>query len=303
VPDPEPWIRLSRRGQDPMEPEALYEGIPSHLSRQLWEWYSRWIDDEIRDEIQLRFRLKVTWHDEQTFEQAFDELVTEDPELYLDVVDLTLWICARRVGPPLLPGETQFVDKDSVDSAWAPEQLQGLLKRAGSAWRVASDGRSLQRRVPEATLEAFEAAAQPGTEAARHLAAAWQATYGRDPSASVAYREAIRAVEAVVIPAVEPKNTKATLGTVLRTLRDQAASWELAILGLDRKPRDIFPLLSMLELLWQGQSDRHAPITPVPLDAAMMAVHLATTLVQWFDSGSVRQRRTQVLVVGRDGSI
>lgn len=294
MPDPEPWIRLSRRSQDPVGAEALYEGIPPHLSRQLWAWYSRWIDDDMRDEIQLQFRLEVTWHDEQTFEQAFDRLVTEDPELYLDTIDVMLWICARRAEPQMLPGETpaQLVDENYVDYAWAPEQLQGLLKRAGSAWRVARDGRSLQRRVPEATLEAFEAAALPGTEAARHLAAAWQAAYGRDPSASVAYREAVRAVEAIVIPSVEPKNTKATLGTVLRTLRGQAASWELAILGLDRKPRDIAPLLSMLELLWQGHSDRHAPITPIPTDAAPMAVHLATTLVQWFESGSVRQRAT-----------
>ena len=295
MPDPQPWIRLSRRSQGSVEPEALYEGIPPHLSRQLWAWHSRWIDDDMRDEIQLRFRLKVTWNDEQTFEQAFDKLVTEDSEFYLDVIDLVLWICARRAGPPLLPGENpaQFVDENDVDYSWASEQLQGLLDRAGSAWRVASDGRSLQRRVPEATLKAFQAAALPGTEAARHLSAAWQAAYGRDPSATVAYREAVRAVEAVVIPAVEPKNQKATLGTVLRALRDQAASWELAILGLDRKPRDVSSLVSMLELLWQGQSDRHAPITPIPQDGATMAVHLATTLVQWFDSGSVRQRETK----------
>jgi hypothetical protein len=245
----------------------------------------------MRDEIQLRFRLRVTWTDEETFEQVFDGLATSD----LDVIDLMLWICARRAGPPLLPGEspTQFVDENDVHYAWAPEQLQRLLERAGSAWRVASDGRFLQRRVPETTLEAFEAAAPPGTEAARHLAAAWQAAYGRDPSASIAYREAVRAVEAVVIPAVEPRNTKATLGTALRILREEVASWELAILGLDRKTRDIAPLLSVLELLWQGQSDRHAPVTPIHQDAATMAVHLAATLVQWFDSGSVRQRSTR----------
>ena len=106
MPDPEPWIRLSR---------------------QLWAWYGRWIDDDMRDEIQLRFRLKVTWHDdEQTFEQAFDRLVTEDPELYLDTIDVMLWICARRAEPQMLPGETpaQLVDENYVDYAGRPNSFR-----------------------------------------------------------------------------------------------------------------------------------------------------------------------------------
>ena len=278
--DLQPWIRLSKRGMGPIEPESLYEGIPQHLRRQLWEWYSRWLDDEMRDEVQLRFRLEASPREEESFEYAFDRLLARSPELHLDVIDLMLQICAERA-------------ENNSDYDAAPDQLEVLLSRAGSAWRVARDGRSLQRRVGETTVMASTTAAPPGTEAANHLAAAWQAAYGLDPNASVAYREAVRAVEAVAIPAVEPNSSRATLGTVIRTLRDQAAQWELAILGPDRTTADIGPLLSMLQLLWQGQSDRHAPITPIPTDAASMAVHLAATLVQWLDSGSVRLRMTE----------
>lgn len=210
-------------------------------------------------------------------------------ELYLDVIDSMLWILAERASLPTPPGR---LTRYSEEHASASQQLELMLSRAGSAWRVATDGRSRQRRVSRTAVEAFMAAAPPESAAAHHLGAAWQAAYGRSPNASVAYREAVRAVEAVAAPTVEPNNAKATLGTVLRTLRDQSAHWELAILGSDRAPRDIAPLLAMLESLWQGHSDRHAPITPIPTEAAPMAVHLAITLVQWFESGSVRRRTT-----------
>ena len=277
--DLRPWIRLSQRDNGPIEPESLYEGIPRHLRHQMWSWHSRWLDDEMRDEVQLRFRLEVFQNDDESWEHAFDVVIATTPELYLDVIDLMLRICAQRA-------------ENNSDYDPAPDQLELLLSRAGSAWRVASDGRSLQRRVAETAVMASTTAATPGSEAEHHLAAAWQAAYGLDPDASVAYREAVRAVEAVAIPAVEPNNSRATLGTVIRKLRDQAALWELAILGPDRTTADIGPLLSMLQLLWQGQSDRHAPIIPISTDAASMAVHLATALVQWLDSGSVRQRMT-----------
>lgn len=53
------WVRLSRRGQESSEPETLYEGIPAHLRHQLGAWYSRWLDDEMRDEIELHLRLDL----------------------------------------------------------------------------------------------------------------------------------------------------------------------------------------------------------------------------------------------------
>jgi hypothetical protein len=50
-----------------------------------------------------------------TFEQGFDELVGNHPELYLDVIDRMLWICAERAWPPLLPGELRNPPEDYVD--------------------------------------------------------------------------------------------------------------------------------------------------------------------------------------------
>lgn len=47
----------------------------------------------------------------------------------------------------------------------------------------------------------------------------------------------------------------------------------------------------MINLLWTGQTDRHAgqaTLERVDQAPAEMAVHLAATLVQWFASGHVR---------------
>ena len=115
----------------------------------------------------------------------------------------------------------------------------------------------------------------------------------RQPDPGKAYGEAIKAVEAAAIPIVEPNNTRATLGTVLGTLKAQPANWELAILGPDRAASDAKPLVPMIELLWHGQSDRRGgslPTVPISVQAAPMAVRLAATLVHWFSSGSVRRR-------------
>jgi hypothetical protein len=51
----------------------------------------------------------------------------------------------------------------------------------------------------------------------------------------------------------------------------------------------------MVELLWKGHVARHAGgsnYRPQRQDEAEMAVHLATTLVQWFISKEIRPRET-----------
>jgi hypothetical protein len=102
-----------------------------------------------------------------------------------------------------------------------------------------------------------------------------------------------KAVEAAAIPVVSPANAKATLGTVIRDLENQQARWRLAVAapsGTD----PIAPLLGMLRLLWQGQTDRHGsggPTVAPSAEAAAAAVHLAATLVQWFRAGVVSRSR------------
>jgi hypothetical protein len=55
-------------------------------------------------------------------------------------------------------------------------------------------------------------------------------------------------------------------------------------------------VIEMLWLLERGQTDRHGGIDPtrhISQEAAEAAVHLATTLVQWFSAGHIRRRVRQ----------
>jgi hypothetical protein len=272
------WVRLSQRGKPPVE-EALYEGVPVHLRESLVEWLYQYLADETIDgtslgpnqfrlDVVLRLRLPVV---------ALGQIVQNirrDQELFLDVLDATLWVGR------------------SDQRVW--RTLENLLGRGGSAWRVAPDHRSLERRVDDTVAQAAQTVvSMPNKSAGDHLATAWKAAYGLRPDATKAYSEAVKAVEAAAAPVVSPNNAKATLGTIIGNLKQAPGKWELAILGPDRAPRDIASLLAMLELLWQGQSDRHGGVVstvPIPPEAAPMAVHLAVSLVQWFQSGAVRKR-------------
>jgi hypothetical protein len=90
---------------------------------------------------------------------------------------------------------------------------------------------------------------------------------------------------------VLPRDRIATLGKVIGELNHHSARWELVV-STPGGSADISTLLAMLRLLWEGQTDRHgAPITPAPVtaEAAEAAVHLAVTLVQWFNSSAIRR--------------
>jgi len=242
------------------------------------QWIRRYVDDEMVPLISLHLRLDAATRDE-----LIDGWVTPGAVDLLDVVDLALTMTDPPPGPRSPSG---------LHPAPAWVALERILVAGSSVWRVASDHRSLERRLEPTVTKAAAEAAPSHTDSARHLAEAWRAVYGRRPDSSKAYSESIKAVEAAAIPVVVPNQAAATLGHVLGQLRANATGWELAILGPGptRATSDAGALVAMLELLLIGHCDRHAPTTPVPPDAAPMALHLAATLVQWFASGAVRKR-------------
>ncbi|MFF4866791.1 hypothetical protein ACFY3J_34885 [Streptomyces sp. NPDC001231] len=134
-----------------------------------------------------------------------------------------------------------------------------------------------------------DAAAGPAAgSAADHLAAAWQAAYGRGPDAVRAYSEAIKAVECAAHAVIQPNNAKATLGTMLGEIKNARHKFSAAIPAPAGDP--IAPAEAMMRALWEGQTSRHGAQTatvPETLEAARAGVHLAATLVQWFVSGAV----------------
>jgi hypothetical protein len=127
--------------------------------------------------------------------------------------------------------------------------------------------------------------AKPGN-AGRHLGAAWDKVYGRSPDASGAYREAVRAVEAVAKPVVTAADPAATLGKVIKAMTDKPAKWTADLGSVD-------VVADMMGQLWTSQLDRHGTddeTVPLSVSAAKAeaALHLAVTLVHLFQSGAVR---------------
>jgi hypothetical protein len=105
------------------------------------------------------------------------------------------------------------------------------------------------------------------------------------------YGEAIKAVEAAAHAVLEPNQRLSTLGKMRGHLRANLNQFSLVIKGPDGRG-DTGPLLGCISLLWDGQTSRHgssSPTRPETLEEAVMAVHLAVMLVQWFTSGAVRR--------------
>lgn len=174
---------------------------------------------------------------------------------------------------------------------------ESILTAGNSAWTVGrwddgNDGHTgLVRRVDPSVTAAAAQAISAKTAASHHLAQAWQAAYGLNGNPSNAYSHAIKAVEFAAIPVVTPNNHNATLGTVIGQVRTDG-DWIVPLTREKNPGHAAGMLLSMLEGLWAGQSDRHGstlPAVPVTVEAAQTAVLMATTLVQWFQSGAVRR--------------
>lgn len=291
----EQWRPLGVDSDDEVaEYDALHDDVPEWLDAPYWAW--------VRESITVYRRYpdgsgRVAMLDADLAEQMCQTLKIALPNL------------RKSVGYD--QGQRQLVSAESVlrkhphtlqvadyllahEGNAAPEDLKELLERGKSAWTVGTrSGRpGLVRRVPLGVQVAADSVMARAGRAGVRLAKAWEQLYGLAPNASEAYRLAILAVEDAVIPIVSPTNSSATLGTVLRQLEDQG-NW---LLPMDREhpgapTGDL--LASMMRMLWHGQHDRHGgqPSAPgnVSSDEAMVAVGLAVTLVQWFDSGLVRR--------------
>jgi hypothetical protein len=273
----ESWQPLSVR-TGARELDGPYEGVPGHLRGILLSWVRTAVDDSVGfnegllNEVVMRTRAPVV--DTRSPRDVLEDLLlrcNNNQDLFLDVIDACLRFFHYQLG--------------------YPDDLRRLLADGGSAWTVSASGRSLQRAVEPQAQEAFEAASSPADTASEELAEAWSKAYGRDPDASDAWDHAIKAVEAILIPIVVPKQDKPTLGHVVRHLGSQGHLWKLLLPG----PNDNYsvePLVAMLRLLWPNP-DRHGSpqhCRPPTLQEAHAVAHLAVTIVQWGRDGQILKK-------------
>lgn len=300
-----PLIPISRRGreEDPFS-DVPYAGIPEHLTAPLSEWLlplsnGQWgADLAQRVAVQLRLRAEPSpYRTGANYVAALETYASQEgPRAALDILDAVLFLhpgWPRRVGGGLM----------QTDGEWmaAVERLAGLLDEGGSVYRVNVELHRLEERVDPTVVGAFAntlaiARASQRERAAERLQSAWVAAYGLHPNPSAAVQDAVRAVEAAVIPVMEPDNRHATLGTVLGKLADPnfAVKWRLTLVqdrfGAEDGPG---PLTGIMRTIWHSHSDRHEGNEPAPavsLETGRAVVHAAGLAVQWILSGVLQSR-------------
>jgi hypothetical protein len=280
------WRPLSRREDESYD--ALHDGVPDWLGSTFKEFaLSRLTypyaggqrpNRALLQQVERELRIHLEWHFAE--ESALDSLIQQvgvDQDLFLDLADFLL-----RTIP--------------IDEANAAAIFDRQLQQGGSAWEVAVDGDGqyrLVRRVEPTVEEAAHTVMSAAGRAGQHLRKAWVNAYGRTPEPSTAYREAVRAVEAIGIPIILPRDPKATLGTMIVAMRDAPSKWSMVLQPSSGDA--ISMVMETMRLLWTSQLDRHGTADEsvplhVSLEEAHAAVHLAVTLVHWFQSGAIKAK-------------
>jgi len=278
------------------EYDALHDGVPKWMNAPFWAW----IRDSLTEYRRYRDGSGSVAHlDETLAEELAQTLKVVMPNLRYTSTDysegqrqlgMALAALSHHPQPLQIADYLLAHDSDSEDAA----ELDQLLHRSKSVWRVGqrSGKRGLVRRVPSGVQVAADGVMARSGRAGVRLARAWEELYGLSPNPSEAYRLAILAVEDAAVPVVSKNNQSATLGTVLRQMEDQG-DWQLPMTRQHSKAPSQEVLIGMLRVLWHGQHDRHGgqPSGPgdVTFEEASVAVHLATTLTQWFHSGVIAQ--------------
>ena len=267
------------------EYDALHDGIPEWMYSALWEW--------VRSEITIVKKDYATKGSVQHLDRRIVEPMLQT--LQIRIPDVRNSFHPIRDMIITLQDESkdlQIVDYILAHSSRAKaDKLEEILTRCKSAWTVGtrSGKRGLARRVPLGVQVGAGSVIERAGRAGKHLAKAWENLYGIQHNISEAYRLAILAVEDAAIPRISPYNGRATLGTVLRDLESQG-DWSLPMTREHEKAPSKDVLIGMIRLLWHGQHDRHGgqeEQEPVSKQEAIVAIGLATTLVQWFDAGIV----------------
>lgn len=272
-------IRLWRplRAREANRPiSSITSDSPSEsLEKQLRSWIEESLYTEDAERIAVRLNIPEAFDDSC---YLYEEGWIEADDLY-QVIDAILDLQAS--------GASHF--------AAQRQSLQQLLDDSLSAYAISQDGRGLQNRADStataALTDSMAAANARGDagSAGDHLATAWAHAYAIRPDPVRAYSESIKAVEAAAHAIVEPNNAKATMGTMLRHMRNHPTDF---LLMLPSPGVTIDAVIGMMAALWAGQTSRHAsqnPTRPETVGEARAAVHLAVALVQWFAAGVVRR--------------
>ncbi|WP_261575208.1 hypothetical protein [Frankia gtarii] len=212
---------------------TLSDGVPAWLIGPLRDWLVVALDsDEV---LARRVVMRLRW--ERSIGRGYiDQLVWCNGDQLLTVVDAVLQLNTS------LWERVQFLkhrpDIRAIDPA---QELSDLLADGASRYTVDVDRHCLTVLLDPTVTAAVKQAVAADPVAGDHLRTAFAAAYGLNPDPDKAYDEAVLAVEALACPLVCPNNTRRTLGTVIRDLRNQDTQWALAIGDDSGQPASLSP--------------------------------------------------------------
>jgi hypothetical protein len=209
-------------------PDGPYEGVPAHLHLPLERWLeeaytlpqptsamlSRPMDRVGLERLAAHLQIDARGMDARGLFASMLAWADYDEERLLDLLHYTLLLPIHGAGSLMSPTR----DWESLDT---------LLELGRSVWRATEQG--LVRRVDPTAAAAYEQAVKPQDAASEELKEAWSKAYGRDLDASDAWDHANKAVEAILRGIISPSNTSATLGTLIRDLRNGAHKFDFVL--------------------------------------------------------------------------
>lgn len=262
--------------------EALVEEFPRYLREAIFQWMhdslessSGFVSTEFLINFQNASRVDIGFQSNRYLnwnDQLLPYLREIDDAIFTNLLDYL------ASSTPFEPG--------------TEHPLEYILSEGGSAWTIMRWNdiyARLTRRVPEGVTEAFHDVLRATDRASRKLQEAWLDAYGPDPRASVAYSNAVVAVETAALTVIPVNKQDATLANLFSILEAEKPKWQLVLRDSDKAP-GAKSLAAMLRTLWRGHQSRHGrpDYTDATLEEARAALVLAATLVQWFTSGVIK---------------
>lgn len=294
------WVPF---GMEEGKPSVLVDGVPDYMKKSLVDWMmqaelllccggtsiygEKWLDEDTRYELIKEFDRRTRQEShlcDDTTNKYFEENMNADL-IGLQYTDYLL----MKLDEDMRDEQCIFPSSEEFHSHI--QNLDTILEESGSKWKVGERNSicGLEERVDPAMQQMVDNAMDSSSGYGQQLSEAWHYMFGREPNYSAAYAAAIKAVESIALPMVEPNNKDSTLSKASRVMRDQHWEFQIEVREENNVPGGVIQLL--MSGLMNSQPDRHGGPDSgvVSKEKAQVAVYSAVFLIQCFKAGLVRR--------------
>ncbi|WP_236402376.1 hypothetical protein [Bifidobacterium adolescentis] len=294
------WVPF---GMEEGKPSVLVDGVPDYMKKSLVDWMmqaelllccggtsiygEKWLDEDTRYELIKEFDRRTRQEShlcDDTTNKYFEENMNADL-IGLQYTDYLL----MKLDEDMRDEQCIFPSSEEFHSHI--QNLDTILEESGSKWKVGERNSicGLEERVDPAMQQMVDNAMDSSSGYGQQLSEAWHYMFGREPNYSAAYAAAIKAVESIALPMVEPNNKDSTLSKASRVMRDQHWEFQIEAREENNVPGGVIQLL--MSGLMNSQPDRHGGPDSgvVSKEKAQTAVYSAVFLIQCFKAGLVRR--------------